>query len=79
MVVAFELLAVHHPQMQRDLPMGAAVLEREYLSAGTPIEHNGQRGKAAAQRLPHLQFLRPSKRIPVVGVCAYVAQVDCGG
>src|SRR6202044_555383 len=78
-IMALELIAADHPEMQGYLAMSAAILEREYLAAFAAIQHDRQRGKAAAERLARLELFRPGEGIPVVRMRPDAAQIDGTG
>ena len=73
--MAFELIAIHHAQVQGHLAMGTAILQRDTCPLYRD-KHNREGRKAAAERLAHLELIGPGQRIPIVRMRAYPTQVE---
>ncbi len=76
-VMAFQLIPVDHPQVQRNLAMGAAVLEREHLPGLPPVQNYWLTGEPARKRLALLQLITPGNGVPVIGMRTHATKVEC--
>src|SRR5262249_61474377 len=74
-IAALDLLAADAPLAQRELPVRAAILEREDLARVGPDEHDRLACKRHRERLAALQLSRLGDGIPVVGIARDAAQV----
>jgi hypothetical protein len=75
-VVALDLIAHHHPEVQRHLAVSAAILERKHATPLAAVQDDRLAGEAPAERLAGRQLMRPGYRVPVVGVRPDAAEVD---
>ena len=79
MVVAFELVAAHHAEVQRHLPMGAAVFQGKDLAAHAAIQDDGRLREPAGESPPGFELVAPGHGVPVIGVCADPPQIESIG
>src|SRR6185312_9270205 len=77
-VMALQAIAMNHPEVQRHLPMRAAILERDYSSARATIERDGIPREMPSQYPPRLELIGPRQRIPVIGIRGGTPQVHAG-
>ena len=74
-VAALDLRSGHHPSVQGDLPVRAAIFQCEHLARLGAHQHDRLARERHRQRLAATDRLRPRQRIPVVRVASRLAKV----
>src|SRR5581483_9224695 len=77
-VVALHAVPLNHPEMQRDLPVRTAVLQREHPSARAAVERDRICPEPTPHDLSGPHLIRPRQRIPIIGIRGRAPQVQAG-
>jgi hypothetical protein len=75
-IAASQSVAGNRPQMQRNLPVRAPVLQRKHTSACPAIKYNRVAREPNAARRSSFQVVGPRDGIPVIRMCSDAAQVS---
>ena len=74
-IAALDLLAADDPLAERELPVRAAIFQREHSIRVRPDEDDRVAREGDAQRLVSLQLPGPGQRVPVVGIAGDATQI----
>ena len=75
MITAFEASVANFAEVQRNLPVRAAILQREHLPRFSPHQHDGITRKADRVSLTQFEFRAARHGIPEIRIEAGLADV----